>query len=277
MASYEDRMLRVLNYIHDNPGGDLSLDTLADVAAMSRLHWHRVFHALTGETCAQATRRIRLHRAACWQVQTGGEVPEIARKCGYEIAQSFVRAFREKYGMTPMAFRARGAVPPQNSDPQKGTIPMYPIEILEQPARRLAALPHTGPYIEIGKGFETLTTLITSRNLWSHAHGMIGVYYDDPDAVPASELKSHAGIAVDAAMEIAEPLTELLLLGGRYAVMHYQGPYSGLKAAYGHMYGTWLPQSGAELGDQAPIEVYLNSPMDTAPDDLLTDVCVSVR
>ena len=32
-ATYEDRMLRVLDYIHDNPAGDLSLDALADVAA----------------------------------------------------------------------------------------------------------------------------------------------------------------------------------------------------------------------------------------------------
>jgi AraC family transcriptional regulator len=62
-APYEQRILRVLNYIHDTPAGDLSLDQLADVAAMSRFHWHRVFHAVTGETCAQAVRRIRLHRA----------------------------------------------------------------------------------------------------------------------------------------------------------------------------------------------------------------------
>ena len=47
--SYEKRLLRVISYIHDNPAGDLSLDTLADVAAMSRFHWHRVFSAMMGE------------------------------------------------------------------------------------------------------------------------------------------------------------------------------------------------------------------------------------
>ena len=49
----ENRMIRVLDHIHDNPAGDLSLDALADVAAMSRFHWHRVFRAITGETAAQ--------------------------------------------------------------------------------------------------------------------------------------------------------------------------------------------------------------------------------
>jgi len=51
-SPYETRILRVLAYIHDNPTADLSLDRLADVAAMSRFHWHRVFRAMTGETCA---------------------------------------------------------------------------------------------------------------------------------------------------------------------------------------------------------------------------------
>lgn len=42
--SYELRVLGVLRYIYKNPAGDLSLDALADVASMSRIHCHRVFH-----------------------------------------------------------------------------------------------------------------------------------------------------------------------------------------------------------------------------------------
>jgi len=75
-------MLRVLKHIHTNPDADLSLDALADVAAMSRFHWHRVFSAMTGETCARAVRRIRLNRAACWLVSTEWSVPDIAGRIG---------------------------------------------------------------------------------------------------------------------------------------------------------------------------------------------------
>jgi AraC family transcriptional regulator len=53
----------VIDHIHANPAGDLSLDALADVAALSRFHFHRVFHAMTGETAADAVRRVRMHRA----------------------------------------------------------------------------------------------------------------------------------------------------------------------------------------------------------------------
>jgi AraC family transcriptional regulator len=79
-----------LQYIHENPDGDLSLDALADVALMSRFHWHRVFHAMTGETCAQAVKRIRLYRASSWLLGTDKTVAEIATAVGYPNIQSYV-------------------------------------------------------------------------------------------------------------------------------------------------------------------------------------------
>ncbi len=132
-GSYEKRLMRVLEYIHANPAGDLSLDRLADVAAMSRFHWHRVFHAMTGETCAQATRRIRLHRAACWLVQTGDPVAEVAKKSGYPSAQSFTRAFGEVFGMSPGKFRKRGDMTSPFLQLRKGEYPVFPVEIITAP------------------------------------------------------------------------------------------------------------------------------------------------
>ena len=62
-APDEARILRVLDHIHNHPAEDLSLDALADIAAMSRLSWHPVFRAVTGEAPADAVRRIRMGRA----------------------------------------------------------------------------------------------------------------------------------------------------------------------------------------------------------------------
>jgi len=97
--SYENRVLRVLQHIHENPAGDLSLDALADVAHMSRFHWHRVFQAMTGETCAQAVRRIRLYRASSWLISSDKSVAAIAVAVGYPNIQSFTRAFNETFGV----------------------------------------------------------------------------------------------------------------------------------------------------------------------------------
>ncbi len=274
---YEKRLLRVLDYIHANPGGDLSLDALADVAAMSRYHWHRVFFGMTGETLAEAARRVRLHRAACWLVQTDWPLEEVARKVGYANQQSFTRIFRDGYGTTPGAFRNRGELRPLLLKTEKGEHPVFPIEIKDHPPRILAALPHSGPYLEVGGTFERVSAVFTSRNLWQNARGMLGVYYDDPNAVPAKELRSHAGIILDSADAVPEGLELVEVAGGKMATMHYKGPYAGLKAAYDHLYGEWLPNSGEDPRDDPAIEIYLNNPADTAPDDLETDVCLPIK
>ena len=107
--SYDTRISRVIDYIYSNPSADLSLDCLADVAAMSRFHWHRVFSALTGESCAQIVRRVRMHRAAFWLVQTEWPLAKIAREVGYNNTQSFTRAFREVFDAKPLEIRAAQA------------------------------------------------------------------------------------------------------------------------------------------------------------------------
>ena len=88
----EKRLLRVVEHIHSAQPQELSLDHLADIAAMSRFHFHRVFHAVTGETAAQATRRIRLDRAAMQLVQDCCPIGQIAADAGYATVPAFSRA-----------------------------------------------------------------------------------------------------------------------------------------------------------------------------------------
>ncbi|MGX9354971.1 AraC family transcriptional regulator [Roseobacteraceae bacterium S113] len=270
---YEDRLRRVARYIHDNPAGDLSLDALADVAAMSRFHWHRVYLAMTGETCAQAVRRIRAHRAACWLVQTDWPVALIAARAGYGHLTSFERAFAKAYGQTPLAFRKAGRCPPDKSPKHPKEPPMFDIQVTERAPLRMAALPHTGAYPQIGRAFEEVAAVFSARNLWPHSQGMVAVFYDDPSHVDEAVLRSHAGVCVDPAFTIPEALEEVVLPGGSHAELLYTGPYTGLQNAYHDLYGRWLPQSAREPGASAPYEIYLNSPQDTAPEELLTRIC----
>ena len=105
---------------------------------------------------------------------------------------------------------------------------------------------------------------------------MVGIYYDDPGTVAPENLRSHAGVLVDTGFSMPENLEDVVLPEGRMVVMHYKGPYAGLKAAYDYLYGQWLPQSTEELREAPSFEVYLNDPTDTKPDDLLTDIYVPI-
>ncbi|GGB27720.1 AraC family transcriptional regulator [Allosediminivita pacifica] len=262
-----------MQHIHDNPDGDLSLDALAEVAAMSRFQWHRVFRAMTGETSAQAVRRVRALRAAQWLVSTDWSVEQIAVRAGYGTLRGFNRSFRELYGMTPSAYRRVGNPGAVQVLLRRGGRDMHDVRIEERPSLRLAALGHTGPYIKAGRTFEQVSAIFTARDLWPQARGMVGVYYDDPGSKPEGELRADAGIVVEPGFPIPDGLHEVLLDRGPCAVLRFKGPYSELHTAYDYLYGEWLPQSGREPAERPPYEVYLNTPRDVAPQDLLTEIC----
>ncbi|MCL6283310.1 AraC family transcriptional regulator [Ruegeria sp. 2012CJ41-6] len=274
--SYEDRVLRVLDHIHDNPAGDLSLDALADVAAMSRFHWHRVFRAMTGETCAQAVRRIRLHRAAGWLLQSDRSPEQIAADVGYPNPRSFARAFSEAYGVSPAAYRRTGHPTPAHPQFRTGEYPMHPVTTRTEPARRMIGLAHKGAYMEIGKSFESFAAMCEARQLWPNVGAGLAIYLDNPDAVPEADLRSFAG-AEYRGPDVPDGMEERHIPGGKTAVLTYKGPYSGIHAAYHSLFGNWLPSSGEEPADRPCYEIYLNNPRDTAPEALLTEICLPLK
>ncbi|OKL45763.1 hypothetical protein A3843_02060 [Pseudovibrio exalbescens] len=271
-TAYEARMLRVVQYIYANLEGDLSLDTLADVACMSRFHWHRVYHSMTGETLANAIRRIRLCRAAGYLLQSEEAIETIAVKCGYPSVQSFNRAFKAGFACSPGVFRKTGTRVPSLGLTKQGPVAMYEVSIKDEPARHLAAIPHQGDYMKIGEAFDKLAAIFTSRQLWPVSGEAIGVYFDDPEAVAEPNLRSVAGMVVPASVEMTGGLEPVDLPSGPHAVLRHVGPYAGLHAAYTYLFGEWLPASGHEARNSPSFEVYVNAPQDTPANELVTDI-----
>lgn len=274
---YDTRMRRVVQYIHDNPGGDLSLDRLADVAAMSRFHWHRVFRATTGETVAQVVRRVRLTHAANRLLTGDAPIAEIAAQVGYPNPSSFARAFRAFYGLTPESYRRAGGGRPLTHANLTGVYSMHKITITDRPALRLAALRHTGPYHQIDATFGRLYAHLKRADALTSAGLMVGVYYDCADETPQSELRSHAGVILPDGVTLPDGLDEVLLPAGPHAVLAHHGAYDSLPAAYDQLYCDWLPGSGRTPADFPPFEIYLNDPANTAPQDLRTDICLPLE
>lgn len=109
LAHRIDRVLAHLAGALDQP---LSLDALAEVACLSRFHFHRCYSALLGETPAETLRRLRLTRAAGELVNGRRPLREIAARAGYGSLAAFVRAFAAAYGQPPGSFRAAALPPP---------------------------------------------------------------------------------------------------------------------------------------------------------------------
>ena len=244
---------------------------------MSRFHWHRVFQAMTGETCAQAVRRIRLYRASSWLLSSDKPVAEVATAVGYPNIQSFTRAFSETFGVPPATFRKNGNYGIPRKQKSKGNFTMFNVETETMPERRLAAILHKGSYEGIGKSFEQLAQTASQENLWSRTAGMVGVHYSDPNVVNADDLRAHAGLVITDQDPVPQTMEEVLLPAGPCAVLNYKGPYTAIKVAYDYLYGDWLPKSGKEPADLPPYEMYLNDPAETEESKLLTNIVIPLQ
>ena len=276
-TNYAERLNRVVTHIYDHLDDELDLNRLAEIACLSPHHWHRVYHAMFGETIAATVKRLRLHRAAGYLAQTSMAIEDIAARSGYPNLQSFTRIFGETYGMPPALYRRAGShIQFQPSLPERTPVE-HEISIQTLPALRAIGVEQSGSYMQIGRAFDTLHGWLGARNLLGPGMRSIGVYYDDPTATPEEELRARACVITDAPIAIEAPLQRTEVTGGIYAVLRHKGPYADMKAAYLWLYGQWLVQSGREAADAPVFEEYLNSPRDTAPKDLLSDICLPLR
>jgi AraC family transcriptional regulator len=273
-TSYETRINRVTAYIYDHLDEDLDLQTLADVAAMSPWHWHRVYTAMRGETVAAAVRRLRLQRAANDLANGDLPVAAIARRSGYDNVASFTRTFSEAFGLPPARYRQEGSHTTFNPAHNGAPHPHFDVRIVTLPEQRATFEPHTGSLMEIGQSFDRLFGRLAGLGLLNQPIRMLSIYLDDPSAIPEAQLQSQAA-AILSDLPADQPVTTVR--GGDYAVLRHRGPYADMRASYAWMFGTWLPQSGRELADAPVLEEYLNSPRDTAPTELLTDLCLPLE
>lgn len=275
-SAYEDRISRVTAYIHDHLDKPLDLDRLAEIACLSRFHWHRIYRAIQGETVAQTLKRVRMTRAGFDLADGNGSLEAIGRRCGYPNQRSFSRAFSDVYGVSPSAYRALGRhIHFAEPNKEMNTL-MYTVETKTLPALNTAGVLHKGSYYSIGESFEKLVGLASTRGLMPNIRGMVGIYYDDPMVTPEEELRSRASVIVDDVAVASYPLEAETLVGGTYAVLTHKGPYSDLPAAYDWLYSVWLKEQGHTLRAEPPYENYLNNPRDVAASELLTEICVPV-
>jgi AraC family transcriptional regulator len=232
-------LLPVLVHAQARLDGDLSLAALARVARLSPHHFARAFQRAVGETPKQYTQRLRLERAAVRLALHGGRVVEVALDCGFGSHETFARAFRRRFGITPRAQRARGlarggqARAARDGRPAaSGGFTLSATRIRELRALSLAFVRRLGPYERVGEeAWNELLAWANARRI-GPPHVWLGIGHDAPGVTPAARLRFDAALVVERPFAPVGRIGHQVLPAATYAVTTHVGPYESLPRAY---------------------------------------------
>ena len=105
MGGPNGRFAGLMDWMRERLAEPLSVERLADRAAMSPRHFARAFTAETGVTPAKAVERLRLE-AARVRVEAGHEpIDRVAEAAGFRDPERMRRAFLRAFGQPPQALR----------------------------------------------------------------------------------------------------------------------------------------------------------------------------
>lgn len=106
-ARDRSRVQSAVSHIEAHFGEPCTLQTLADVAGLSRFHFVRMFGAVVGQSPNQYLINMRMRAASDRLLTTKTPIAQIAFDVGFNDISHFYSCFRDTFGCTPRQWRMR--------------------------------------------------------------------------------------------------------------------------------------------------------------------------
>ena len=271
----------LLVHIQAHLDEDLSLAALSAKASRSPGHFQRTFRALVGETPRNYVARLRLERAAFRLLIHDETILEIALDCGFQSHETFIRAFRRRYGMPPSRYRAWVRTQAQPGREAAEEVPGGAYSISETKVRRLrrahlAFIRHVGPYEAVSD------TLFDSLEDWAAGQGLagpriwMGIGHDAPGTTRHEHLRFDAALVVPSSFTPRGAIGHQVFEGGEFGVTTHAGPFATLPAAYAVIFPRVRRLPKHRLIGLPAVEIYQTTRVNARLRMNVTDICLPV-
>ena len=268
---YQKSIERVVNHLNEEINNSPSLATLAEVAAISPYHFHRIYRAMTGETPLMTVRRLRLAKACAMLGKLDLSITAIAFEVGYDTSQNFARAFKAATGATPSEVRnskealdkaiALLTAPGKTRIAEAANIEVHVQSI--DPLKVITSR-HNGHQESLVNAYRTFFDFAEQQGWMETFKGIYGIPVDDPRYCIDDQCRFDCCIDFGPKVKPIHPYQSEMLGGGKYAVLRHTGHYDLLDQKYDYLYTSWLSSSGYQLRDAPCFNHYLKDP-ETVP------------
>ena len=275
---YVQRINKVVAYINNHLDETLELKTLANEAALSDFHFHRIFKALKGEAIGGYITRLRLEATARLLRYTALTIEEIAFNIGYETPASLSKAFKKQYGISPTEYRTNKDTYIMKKEIINPDLALKAPKIVTLEPKNLIYVALTGAYgsLDYGKAYEQLWAVIKAQKLFTKGIESICISYDDPKITEGSLQRSDVCLAIHKPATPQDEVSCKTLAGGKYAVFFYQGSYENLSQVYDTAV-RWVIDHQYTLREEPFFEKYLNDARRTPIEKLKTEIYIPIN
>jgi AraC family transcriptional regulator len=263
----QSRINDALVEIHKDISASLTAKYLANIAAYSEQHFHRVFNQIVGQTVNVYIRQTRLeHAANQLMFDHSSSVLDVAEKCGFTSLSSFNQIFKKQFGTTPGQWRQSERTdtePPYLHDKEvkDGYIRIQskvlnPPKIVTLNPRHVAYIRHLGYGRDIKETWQLLHTWAIETGIQLDSKPLestvmqgqqIGLHHSNPEWVKLENCLYVACMTIDRPLQQRSIVNSLTIPGGIHARFQLAGQYGDLLPYIGKILNFWLPNSGYKL------------------------------
>jgi AraC family transcriptional regulator len=261
LKACNDPVAKALWFIESLYLCDLTLDDIAAIAGVSRHHLVRAFALATGHSVMRYVRGRRLTEAARLLANGPPDVLGVALEYGYPSHESFVRAFRDEFGVSPEAVRAQRhldgleLIEPLRMD-ESAFIELEPPRFVDGDEFLAAGIcrRHNG---------QTAPGAIPAqwRRFASLLHRIPGRIGDETFGVRCNA-DDHGNLDYVCAVRVADlaklpaEFYRLRIAPQRYATFTHWANVSEVRRSFHTIWNRWLPHSADEVVDAPDFERY---------------------
>lgn len=252
----------VMNYIYKYIDTDINIDELALELEISKFHLHRIFKDEFGKNIYETIKEVRLLKASTLLISNKySTITDIANMIGYSSQTSFLRAFKQRFSMTPKQWKNGGYLEYSNiilkdspsATNSKANFDYLEAKIVKVPEIETYYIRHKGYDRSIKKTWQKLQTWIYSNNIENYTQ--IGLHHDNPIITNLKDCQYVACVSVDKKIENCS-LPSLTIPSGVYAKFSFDGVYGDVLKLIQWIYHSWLINSGYETSANASFAIY---------------------
>ena len=252
----------VMNYVYKYIDTNINIDELCLELNVSKFHLHRIFKDEFEKNIYESIKSIRLQKASNLLITNKySTITDISKMTGYSSQTSFLRAFKQRFNMTPKDWKNGGYKEYSNKIVEKITnqnentnlFDITPI-IVKMPEMKGYYIRHQGYDRSIKKTWQKLQTWIYTNDIKEYKQ--MALHHDNPIITPLEECQYIAIVSLenDELKDVTLPC--LIIPKGIYAKFSLSGKYGDVIKLIQWVYHYWLIDSGYETTTNPSYTIY---------------------